>query len=192
MLQVRQIQLIFQNHQQDLVEIIHSELQCHVLHKERHVLQEIIHLVQVAVCHVHHNDQFAQVNNHVQVVDQVVLVDLADNVQDLQRVHNKVDLADNVQDLQRVHNKVEVHVHKVAVQVELLHIVQVQMSAVAHQVVKVVQVDLIAQVNVLVQVVAEIPQVHLVKVDQRRVIIKRVRKLCVMISKTCKHLLLAA
>jgi hypothetical protein len=44
------------------------------------------------------------VNNHDLEADQVVQVDLADNVQDLLRDHNKV--ADNVQDLLRDHNKV--------------------------------------------------------------------------------------
>jgi hypothetical protein len=124
------------------------------------------------------------------VVDQVVLVD---NVQDLQRVHNKVVLVDNVQDLQRVPVKVAVHVHKVAVQVADLLIVQVEIPAAVHQV---VQVDLIVQgfqvAIVQVQVAAVILRVHLVRVDQRRVMPRRVRRLCVMISKTCKRLHLAA
>jgi hypothetical protein len=113
---------------------------------------------------------------------------LVDNVQDLQRVHNKVVLVDNVQDLQRVPVKVAVHVHKAAVQVADLLIVQVEIPAAVHQV---VQVDLIVQVNVQVQVAAVILRVHLVRVDQRRVMPRRVRRLCVMISKTCKRLHLA-
>jgi len=68
--------------------------------------------------------------------------------------------------------------HKVVLHIEL----------VAHQVVHQVKVDLIVQDNDQVLAVAEILQVHSVRVDQRRAVIKRVRKLCVMISKTCKHL----
>jgi hypothetical protein len=147
-------------------------------------------LVLVVQCHVHHNNvRFVLANNLVQVVDLVVLVD---NVQDLQRVHNKVLLVDNVQDLQRAPVKVAAHVHKAAVQVADLLIVQVETLVVD----LVVQVDLIVQgfqvAIAQVQVAAVILQVHLVKVDQRRVMPRRARKLCVMISKTCKRLHLAA
>ena len=82
--------------------------------------------------------------------------------------------------------------HVLVVQVDqalLLHIVQAETLVAVHQVVK---VDLIVLVNVQVLVVAAILRVHLVKVDQRRAMPRRVRKLCVMISKTCKRLHLAA
>jgi hypothetical protein len=140
-------------------------------------------------CQDHHNNvQFVLVNNQDQVV---VQVDLADNVQVLLHAHNKV--ADNVQVLLRVLVEVvdladNVQVVPV-VQVADLHIVQVE--PVAHQVVH--QADLIVQVaHVQVLVVAEILRALSVRADQRRVITKRVRKLCVMILKTCKHLHLVA
>jgi hypothetical protein len=89
-------------------------------------------------------------------------------------------------------DKVELAVIALAVQVEVLHIVLVVLvEPVAHQVVE--QADLIVQVvHVLDLAVAVILQALSVRADQRRVIIKRVRKRCVMISKTCKRLHLAA
>ena len=119
-------------------------------------------------------------------------MDLAGNALVLLHVPDKVDLADNVQVLRhdlavKADNVLVVQVDKV--QVELHHIVQVEIPVAVHQ----VQVDLIVQVdNVQDLAVAEILQVHSVRVDQRRVTRRRVRKRCVMISKTCKRLHLVA
>jgi hypothetical protein len=117
----------------------------------------------------------------------------------LQHVHNKV--ADNVPVLQHVHNKVDDQVDLVAHQDHHINLVdqvdQVdkvdQLDQVVHQA-AVVQVFKVVPDKVADQVlvVAEILRVHLVKVAQRRAVNKRVRKLCVMISRTCKRQLLAA
>ena len=154
--------------------------QCH----DHRVLLAIIHLVMQ--CRVHHNnDQFVPVNNHDLVVAQVVL---ADNVQVL--LHVQVVLADNVQVLHHVQVDKADNVQVVQVKVvkeQVLHIVQVEILAAVHQ------EDLIVQVaHVQVLAVAVILQVRSVRADQRRVMPRRVRKLCVMISKTCKRLHLAA
>jgi thiamine monophosphate synthase len=100
-------------------------------------------------------------------------------------------LVDNVLVLLHVHkDKVEQVVHVQVELVALLLIVQVEILVAEHQ--EVHQVDLIVRDNVQVLAVAEILQVHSVRVDLRRAITRRVRKRCVMISKTCKRLHLAA
>jgi hypothetical protein len=134
-------------------------------------------------CHVRHNNvQFVLANNHVQVDDQV---DLVGNVQD--SLHDQVDLADNVQVLHHVLvDKVDLvdQDNALVVLVQVLHIVQVEIPAEEHQ----VQVDLIAQVdNVQDLAVAEILQVHSVRVDQRRVTLRRARKRYAMTLKICRR-----
>jgi hypothetical protein len=97
-----------------------------------------------------------------------------------------VDLVEFVQVLLRAHNKV---VDQVAQQVLLINLVETLVQAVDNvQVSKVVQDKAVDQD----QVVAEILQVLLVKAARRRAVNKKVRKLCVMISRTCKRQLLVA
>ena len=174
---------------------IHLAVQCRDHHKEVQGLQETIHLeIQVVRCHVRHNDQFVRANNHVPVG---VQVDLADNVQVLQRVQeDKVDLdfqAEQDQDLLRVLKVVKVaQVDHVLVEIQDLLIVQVE-TLVVHQVVhQVVKVDSTDQDNAQDLVVAEILQVHSVKVDQRRVTRRRARKRYAMTLKICRLHHLAA
>jgi hypothetical protein len=98
----------------------------------------------------------------------------------------QVDLVEYDQVLLRAHNKV---VDQVAQQVLLINLVETLVQAVDNvQVSKVVQDKAVDQD----QVVAEILQVLLVKAARRRAVNKKVRKLCVMISRTCKRQLLVA
>jgi hypothetical protein len=116
-----------------------------------------------------------------------VQVDLADNVQDLQRV--QVDLADNAQVSHRdqAAKADRDNVLVVQVQEQVLHIVQVVTP------VAVLQADLIDQVaHVRDLAVAEILQVHSVRVDLRRVTRRRAEKRYAMILKICRRLHLVA
>jgi hypothetical protein len=119
------------------------------------------------------------VNNHDQVD---VQVDLADNVQDLQLV--QVVLADNAQVLHHVQAELvdRDNVLEVQVREQVLHIAQVVIPVAVHQ------VDLIAQVaHVQDLAVVEILQVLSVRVDQRRVTLRRARKRYAMTLKICRR-----